>query len=128
MATVVCLDDYHSLDRTGRKEKGVTALAPESQNFDMMYEHVKAIKEGKTVQKPIYNHVTGKLDPPEEIKAPRVRHLARVARLLLLSCVRPQEFLVLNIEWCDQPTPTYRPGQSLLLNRTQVERCPAGPA
>lgn len=29
---------------------------------------VKALKEGKAVQKPIYNHVTGLLDPPEEIK------------------------------------------------------------
>jgi hypothetical protein len=38
MTTVICLDDYHSLDRNGRKEKGVTALAPEAQNFDLMYE------------------------------------------------------------------------------------------
>jgi len=29
MTTVLCLDDYHSLDRKGRKEKNVTALAPE---------------------------------------------------------------------------------------------------
>ena len=72
MATVICLDDYHALDRTGRKEKGVTALAPEAQNFELMYEQVKAMKEGKPVQKPIYNHVTGILDPPEEIKAPKV--------------------------------------------------------
>lgn len=72
MATVICLDDYHALDRTGRKEKGVTALAPEAQNFELMYDQVKAMKEGKPVQKPIYNHVTGLLDPPEEIKAPKV--------------------------------------------------------
>ena len=72
MATVICLDDYHALDRTGRKEKGVTALAPEAQNFELMYDQVKAMKEGKPVQKPIYNHVTGILDPPEEIKAPKV--------------------------------------------------------
>ncbi len=41
MTTVICLDDYHSLDRNGRKEAGVTALAPESQNFDLMYEQVR---------------------------------------------------------------------------------------
>ena len=69
---MICLDDYHALDRTGRKEKGVTALAPEAQNFELMYDQVKAMKEGKPVQKPIYNHVTGLLDPPEEIKAPKV--------------------------------------------------------
>lgn len=41
MTTVICLDDYHSLDRNGRKEKKVTALAPEAQNFDLMYEQVR---------------------------------------------------------------------------------------
>lgn len=41
MATVICLDDYHSLDRKGRAREGVTALAPEAQNFDLMYEQVR---------------------------------------------------------------------------------------
>ena len=70
--TVICLDDYHSLDRTGRKEKGVTALDPRANNFDLMYEQVKAIKDGVAVDKPIYNHVTGLLDPPELIKPPKI--------------------------------------------------------
>lgn len=42
MTTVICLDDYHSLDRNGRKEAKVTALAPEAQNFDLMYEQVRS--------------------------------------------------------------------------------------
>lgn len=70
--TVICLDDYHSLDRTGRKEKGVTALDPRANDFDLMYEQVKALKEGKAVEKPIYNHVTGLLDPPELIVPPKI--------------------------------------------------------
>jgi phosphoribulokinase len=70
--TVICLDDYHSLDRTGRKEKGVTALDPRANDFDLMYEQVKAIKDGIPVEKPIYNHVTGLLDPPELIKPPKI--------------------------------------------------------
>lgn len=72
MTTVICLDDYHSLDRTGRKEANVTALDPKANNFDLMYEQVKALKEGKSVQKPIYNHVTGKLDAPELIESPKI--------------------------------------------------------
>jgi phosphoribulokinase len=72
MTTVICLDDYHSLDRKGRAEKGVTALAPEAQNFDLMYEQVKALKEGKAVDKPIYNHVSGNLDPAEKIDSPQI--------------------------------------------------------
>lgn len=70
--TVICLDDYHSLDRNGRKEKAVTALDPRANNFDLMYEQVKAIKEGKAIEKPIYNHVTGLLDPPELITPPKI--------------------------------------------------------
>eukprot|EP00210_Caulerpa_lentillifera_P002365 g2269.t1 len=72
MTTVICLDDYHCLDRQGRKEKNVTALAPEAQDFNLMYEQIEAIKKGKPIQKPIYNHVTGLLDPPEEIKPPKI--------------------------------------------------------
>jgi len=67
LTTVICLDDYHLNDRNGRKESGLTALNPLENNFDLMYEQVKALKEGKTVEKPIYNHVNGTLDKPESI-------------------------------------------------------------
>ncbi|XP_076896013.1 phosphoribulokinase, chloroplastic-like [Bidens hawaiensis] len=70
--TVICLDDYHSLDRNGRKEKGVTALDPRANDFDLMYHQVKALKDGVAVEKPIYNHVSGLLDPPELIKPPKI--------------------------------------------------------
>ncbi|CDY35538.1 BnaA05g16480D [Brassica napus] len=72
MTTVICLDDYHSLDRTGRKEKGVTALDPRANDFDLMYEQVKALKSSIAVEKPIYNHVTGLLDAPELIQPPKI--------------------------------------------------------
>ncbi|WP_019504595.1 phosphoribulokinase [Pleurocapsa sp. PCC 7319] len=70
--TVICLDDYHSLDRKGRKAAGVTALNPKANNFDLMYEQIKALKEGKAIDKPIYNHETGELDPPERIEPNKV--------------------------------------------------------
>ncbi|BAB75822.1 phosphoribulokinase [Anabaena sp. FACHB-709] len=66
--TVICLDDYHSLDRKQRKETGITALDPRANNFDLMYEQIKALKEGQTINKPIYNHETGLIDPPEIVK------------------------------------------------------------
>merc|ERR1712176_137448 len=69
LTTVICLDDYHLNDRNGRKESGLTALNPLENNFDLMYEQVKALKEGDTVSKPIYNHVNGTLDTPGEIVA-----------------------------------------------------------
>ena len=68
LTTVICLDDYHLNDRNGRKESGLTALNPLENNFDLMYEQVNALKNGETVEKPIYNHVNGTLDTPETIE------------------------------------------------------------
>ena len=70
--TVICLDDYHSLDRNGRKAAGVTALDPKANNFDLMYEQIKSLKEGRSIMKPIYNHETGLIDPPEKIEPNKV--------------------------------------------------------
>jgi phosphoribulokinase len=70
--TVICLDDYHCLDRKQRKEVGVTALNPKANNFDLMYEQIKALKEGQAINKPIYNHETGMIDPPEIIEPNKV--------------------------------------------------------
>ena len=66
--TVICLDDYHSLDRKQRKETGITALNPKANNFDLMYEQIKALKNGQRIDKPIYNHETGLIDPPERVE------------------------------------------------------------
>lgn len=70
--TVICLDDYHSLDRQGRKTAGVTALNPKANNFDLMSEQIKALKSGMAINKPIYNHETGMIDPPERIEPNKV--------------------------------------------------------
>jgi phosphoribulokinase len=66
--TVICLDDYHCLDRKQRKETGITALDPRANNFDLMAEQMKALKEGHAIDKPIYNHETGMIDPPERVE------------------------------------------------------------
>merc|ERR1719326_1969963 len=68
LTTVICLDDFHLNDRAGRKVSGLTALDTRENNFDLMYEQVKALKNGETISKPIYNHVNGTLDTPENIE------------------------------------------------------------
>jgi len=70
--TVICLDDYHLEDRNGRKESGITALDAAGQKFDLMYEQTNALVNGETVEKPIYNHVTGVFDPDETITPPKI--------------------------------------------------------
>jgi len=72
MTTVICLDDYHKWDRTGRKSNpewpdGITALHADCQLWDKMAADVTDLKAGKTVEKPIYNHITGELDPDETV-------------------------------------------------------------
>lgn len=66
--TVICLDDYHLHDRYGRRDAGVTALDEKANNFKLMATQVKALKEGKSIMKPIYNHETGNIDEPELVQ------------------------------------------------------------
>jgi uridine kinase len=47
---------------------GLTALDPRENDFDNMLRCVKELKEGKSVMKPIYNHVNGTLDEDEKIE------------------------------------------------------------
>ena len=72
LTTVICLDDYHLYDRSGRKSNpqwpmGITALHEACQDWDKMAADVTDLKAGKTVSKPIYNHITGLFDPVEEV-------------------------------------------------------------
>ncbi|KJH72169.1 phosphoribulokinase [Aliterella atlantica] len=92
--TVICLDDYHSLDRKQRKETGITALDPRANNFDLMYEQIKALKNGQPIDKPIYNHETGAIDPPERIEP---NHIIVVEGLHPLYDERVRELLDFSV-------------------------------
>ncbi len=92
--TVICLDDYHSLDRKQRKETGITALDPRANNFDLMYEQIKALKSGESIDKPIYNHETGEIDPPEKIHP---NHIVVIEGLHPLYDERVRELLDFSV-------------------------------
>lgn len=64
LISTITIDDYHRYDREERRKLGITPLAPEANRFDLLEEHLAALKEGKTIQKPVYNHNTGRFDPP----------------------------------------------------------------
>lgn len=61
----ICLDDYHTLDRAGRKRAGITALNPAANDVGLMEDHVWALREGRAITKPVYNHATGTFGQPE---------------------------------------------------------------
>ena len=66
--TVICTDDYHRYDRTERANIGISALHPDCNYLDIMQQHLNLLRTGQPILKPIYNHDTGKFDPPEYIK------------------------------------------------------------
>lgn len=67
----VCLDDYHALDRAQRKAVNLTALDPRANNFAAMEEDMWALREGRAIDKPVYDHADGtfkaavRLEPKE---------------------------------------------------------------
>lgn len=69
--TAICSDDYHKYNRKHRKEYGITALNPACNYIDIMEQHFLALKRGKPILKPNYNHSTGDFDPPTYIKPKR---------------------------------------------------------
>lgn len=69
--TVICTDDYHRYDRQQRAERGISALHPDCNYLDIIQQHLALLRTGQAILKPIYNHSTGKFDPPEYIEPRR---------------------------------------------------------
>ena len=64
MVSFFSLDDYHTEDRETRKQTGHLPLDPEINNLTLAKEHIRKLRRGEAVIKPVYNHNTGKFDPP----------------------------------------------------------------
>lgn len=62
------LDDYHSLDRLQRKLVGYTATDPRASNFAAMEEDLWALREGRGIEKPIYDHTDGTFKGTERME------------------------------------------------------------
>lgn len=65
---MICLDDYHALDRRQRKAVGLTALDPRANNFAAMEEQLWRLREGEAIDKPVYDHADGTFKAPERIE------------------------------------------------------------
>ncbi|NMB78737.1 MAG: phosphoribulokinase [Methanomicrobiales archaeon] len=64
LVSTITLDDYHALDREGRKAEGVTALHPRANRIDRLEQDLIQLKRGVPIEKPVYNHATGTFDDP----------------------------------------------------------------
>lgn len=64
LVSTITLDDYHKYDREERKQRDITPLHPDANNITQLEDDITRLKQGLTIQKPVYNHTTGRLDPP----------------------------------------------------------------
>jgi phosphoribulokinase len=64
LVSTITLDDYHRLDREGRRREGLTALNPGANRLDLLEQHLIMLRRGVPIEKPVYNHTTGTFDPP----------------------------------------------------------------
>jgi phosphoribulokinase len=64
LVSTITLDDYHKYDRAGRKALGITALDPKANRIDRLEQDLIQLRRGVPIDKPVYNHTTGKFDPP----------------------------------------------------------------
>jgi len=64
LVSTITLDDYHRYDREQRKDLGITALNPAANRIDQLETDLGILKQGMPVEKPVYNHDTGKFDTP----------------------------------------------------------------
>jgi uridine kinase len=70
--TTISLDDYHSMDRMERQQKGITPLDPRANKMRLMAEHARLLKQGGAIVKPVYNHKNGTFGKPEEVEPKQV--------------------------------------------------------
>lgn len=59
MVASFSMDDYHSLDRKQRRQMGITPLHPEANHLDLLADHLEALRQGRSIDKPVYDHSTG---------------------------------------------------------------------
>jgi phosphoribulokinase len=62
--THIGTDDYHRYDREQRAERGITPLHPDCNYIDIMAQHVRHLRDGEPILKPVYQHADGTFGPP----------------------------------------------------------------
>ena len=66
--TVFCTDDYHRFERKYRATHGLSALDPRANYVDVLEQHLRLLREGEPILKPVYDHRQGTLTTPEYVK------------------------------------------------------------
>ncbi|WP_142847286.1 phosphoribulokinase [Telmatospirillum sp. J64-1] len=64
----ICTDDYHRYSRAEREQNGISALDPRGNYIDILEQHIRALRNGEPILKPVYDHRDGTLGRPEYVE------------------------------------------------------------
>ena len=65
---MICTDDYHRYDRKARAAAGLSALDPRANYVDILEQHLRLLRAGEPILKPVYDHRHGTFEPPEYVR------------------------------------------------------------
>jgi phosphoribulokinase len=68
----VCTDHYHRYDRRQRAERKITPLHPDCNHLDILTEHLRLLRDGQPVLKPVYDHADGTFGRSEYVEPRRL--------------------------------------------------------
>jgi phosphoribulokinase len=66
--THVSADHYHRHTRRERAERGLTPLHPDGNYIDVLEQHLRHLRAGNPIMKPVYNHKDGTFEPAEYVR------------------------------------------------------------
>ena len=66
--TRIAADDYHRYDRAQRAERGLTPLDPACNYIDILEQHLRHLRTGEAVLKPVYRHQDGTFGEPRYVQ------------------------------------------------------------
>jgi phosphoribulokinase len=102
----ICSDDYHRYSREERAQNGISALDPRGNYIDILEQHIKLLRQGQPILKPVYNHDGGTLDAPKYV-APKeyviIEGLLGYSSRAMRDCYDVKVFLepmeALRVKW-----------------------------
>ncbi len=67
--TPICLDDYYRYSREELHARELTAADPLANDLELVASHLRTLRSGGQVSKPVYDHRTGNFREPEVVAA-----------------------------------------------------------
>jgi phosphoribulokinase len=70
--TSLALDDYLAYDHASARRHDASPLAADAAHLDLMAQHLRLLRQGETVFKPVYDRTNGRVADPEFLRPARI--------------------------------------------------------